>query len=150
LKTPALALALLLLAACAARPPKLEPPERVDSFCPGPPPPGAAVTSIISSVADAIQPIDVPDEAALQRQIKDETGVVAHWKSQPLYMPGTARALGASGDYVEITDTVIPNVLSSSDARTLYVTIRLPSGNKRVALRAYDLQDLCVAGRMLG
>jgi len=148
MKRPAPAvLAALLLAGCGSHAPKLVPPDSVDSFCPGAPARGAAVVDVISSVADAIQPVDVPNDAVLQKLVKEETGVIGHWKAEPLYMPGTAKALGVSGDYIEITDVVIPNQLSGSDSRTIYATIQTPAGAKRVALRAYDLQNVCAAGK---
>lgn len=146
----ALAVAALVLAGCSSAPPKLVPPDSVESFCSGTTAKAASVTSIISSVADAIQPVDVPPAAELQKMVRDETGVVGHWKAQPLYMPGTSRALGVSGDYIEITDTVIPNVLSGTDSRTIYVSVTTPAGAKWVALRAYDLQNVCDPARPLG
>ena len=146
----AFALAGLLLAGCSSAPPKLVPPDSVESFCSGTTATAASVASILSSVADAIQPVDVPNAAELMRTLRDQTGVAGHWKSQLLYMPGTARALGVGGDYIAITDAVIPNVLSGSDSRTIYVTVTTPAEPKRVALRAYDLQNVCDPAHPLG
>jgi len=139
----ALLLALALAAGCGTHAPKLVAPDSVESFCHGPTPRGAAIVSILSSVADAIQPIDVPSDAALRKQATDDGGAIAYWKTEPLYMPGTARALGVSGDYIDVSEVAIINNLANPDTRIIYVTVASPKGPKRLALLAYDTRNIC-------
>ena len=141
----ALALVALVLAAsgCASRAPKMVAPDSIESFCSGPTPRGAAIVSVLSSVADAIQPVDVPSDAALRKSAGDLTGAIAHWKAEPLYMPGTARALGVDGNYIEVSEVVIVNDSRNADSRMIYATVATPQGAKRVPLLAYDTRNVC-------
>jgi hypothetical protein len=139
----ALLVALLLAAGCGSRAPRMVPPESIESFCPGPPPRGAAIVSVLSSVSDAIQAVDVPSDAALRKSAAEAGGAIAHWKAEPLYMPGTARALGVSGDYLDVSDVVIINDLTNPDARIIYATVASPQGAKRLPLLAYDTRNVC-------
>jgi hypothetical protein len=144
-----LSLSVVLLVACTSNVPRLVPPDTVEAFCSEKVPRGTAIASILSSVADSIQPIDVPDDAVLRKHVKDDGGVIGHWKSQPLYMPGTARVLGVRGDYIDVTEVVVTNDLAGKESRIVYVTINTPQGKKRLALRAYDTQNACIEGRRL-
>jgi len=141
----ALVLTVLLAAGCTSRSPQLVVPDSVESFCPGKPPHGPAIVSILSSVSDAIQPIDVPAEDVLRKHVADAGGAIAHWKTEPLYMPGTARALGVNDNYIDVSEAVITNDLTDPDSRIIYVTVASPQGPKRVALRAYDTRNVCTA-----
>jgi len=136
---------LAALAACGSPTPRLTVPDSIESFCPGPPPRGAAIVSILSSVADAITPIDVPHEDALRSHVSEAGGAIAHWKTEQLYMPGTAKALGVSGDYIDVSEVAIANDLADSESRIIYVTVASPAGPKRLALRAYDIRNVCTA-----
>ncbi len=131
--------------ACAPPAPKLVVPDSIESFCPGPPPKGGAIVSILSSVADAITPIDVPRDDALRSHVSEAGGVIAHWKTEPLYMPGTAKAIGVSGDYIDVSEVDIANDLADSESRIIYVTVATPAGPKRLGLRAYDIRNVCTA-----
>lgn len=144
-----LVLALGMLAACGSRAPQLVPPERVESFCSEKEPRGTAIASILSSVADQNMNVGFPGEAVLRQSIKTHGGVIGHWKSQPLYMPGMAAALGVSGNYVDVTDVYIDNQLEAADSRLIYVSVAVPGGTKNLVLRAYDTQNVCVEGRRL-
>jgi hypothetical protein len=143
--TRAFVAALLIAAAagCGSRAPKMVAPDSIESFCLGPAPRGAAIVSVLSSVADAIQPVDVPSEASLRKSAGDLSGAIAHWKAEPLYMPGTARSLGVDGNYVDVSEVVIVNDLTSPDARMIYATVATPKGAKRVPLLAYDTRNVC-------
>jgi hypothetical protein len=144
-----LAVAAFLLAGCSSAPP-LVAPDRVESFCSEKEPRGTAIASILSSVSDRIEAsVAYPGDAMLRTDVKQNTGVIGHWKSQPLYMPATAQALGVSGNYIDVTDVVIDNQLSGSESRLIYVTVTTPQGPKDVVLRAYDTQNVCVEGTRL-
>ncbi len=136
-----------LLAGCAAQPPPLQPPERIESFCPGSQPDGAQITAILSSVADRIEPsTPYPGDPAVRFDVKQNGGVIGHWTSQPLYMPGTARALGVSGEYIDVTQVAIDNLLAGTQTRLVYATVTTPGGPKGVVLRAYDTTNVCASG----
>jgi hypothetical protein len=139
-----------VLAGCSSSPPPLVAPDRVESFCSEKEPRGTAIASILSSVSDRIETsVAYPGEAVLRTVVKQNTGIIGHWKSQPLYMPGTAQALGVSGNYIDVTDVVIDNELSGSESRLIYLTVTTPHGPNNVGLRAYDVQNVCVEGTRL-
>jgi hypothetical protein len=146
-------LAALVLAGCSAAPsspPRLVPPDRVESFCTTKEPRGTAVASILSSVADRIETtVAWPGDAMLRTDVTQNGGVIGHWKSQPLYMPFTAKALGVPGNYIDVTDVVIDNLLSGNESRLIYVTIATPQGPKNIIMRAFDTQNVCVEGERL-
>lgn len=143
-------LAALLLAGCSAAPPQLLPPDRVESFCAGKEARGAAVASVLGSVSDRIETsVAWPGDAVLRTDVTQNGGVVGHWKSQPLYMPFTAKAMGISGNYIDVTDVVIDNQLSGNESRLIYVTVATPQAPKNIILRAFDTQNICVEGERL-
>jgi hypothetical protein len=145
-----LAVAALLLAGCSSSAPLLLPPDRVDSFCSEKEPRGTAIASILGSVSDRIETsVPYPGDKILLTDVKQNTGVIGHWKSQPLYMPSTAQVLGVSGNYIDVTDVVIDNQLSGTESRLIYVTVTTPQGPKKIVLRAYDTQNVCVEGTRL-
>jgi hypothetical protein len=133
---------------CASRAPKLSPPEQIQAFCAaGKVVRGKTIVSILSSVADKIAPVDVPDEAALRKHLADQGGAIGRWSSQPLYMPATSRALAVGGDYLDVRDVVVADEAPDADSRIVYVTVKLSSSTKRLALQAFDTQSACVDPR---
>src|ERR1700722_12349192 len=117
------ALAALVLAGCSSAPLLLA-PDRVESFCSEKEPRGTAIASVLGSVADRIETsVAYPGDAILRTDVKQNSGVIGHWKSQPLFMPVTARALGVLGNYIDVTDVVIDNQLSGEQSRLIYVTV---------------------------
>jgi hypothetical protein len=138
-----------VLAGCASAP-QLQPPDRIESFCEGTAPQGALVDGILGSVSDRIETsTGYPGDATLRLDVKQNSGVIAHWKSQPLYMPFTAAALGVGGNYIDVTDVVIDNQLAGNQSRLLYVTVTTPPGPKNIVLRSLDTDNVCVAGQRL-
>jgi hypothetical protein len=144
-----LAVAALVLAGCSSAP-LLQPPDRVESFCSEKEPRGTAIASILGSVSDRIETsVAYPGDAVLRTDVKQNSGIIGHWKSQPLYMPSTAAAISVSGNYIDVTDVVIDNQLSGAESRLIYVTVSTPKGPKNLVLRAYDTQNVCVEGTRL-
>jgi hypothetical protein len=140
-----------LVVACGTKPPPLLIPDKIESFCSDKEPRGTAIASILSSVSDRIETsTPYPGDAALRQSVKLNSGIIAHWNSQPLYMPYTAKALGVSGNYIVVTDIVIDNQLSGNESRLIYVTVQSPTGPKQLVLRAYDVANVCVEGTRLG
>ena len=143
------AVAALVLAGCASSP-VLQPPDRIESFCGGNEAQGNAVVSILSSVSDRIETsVAYPSDAMLRTDVTDNSGVIARWTSQPLYMPSTAQALGVSGNYIDVTRVVIDNQLSGNESRLIYVTVTTPQGPKNLILRAFDTRNVCIEGARL-
>jgi len=146
----AAAAACLVLAACAKNPPPLLIPDRIESYCSDKEPRGTAIDSIISSVSDRIETsTPYPGDAALKMDVKTNGGIIAHWNSQPLYMPFTAKTLGVSGDYLDVRDVVIDNQIAGVESRLIYVTVQTPAGLKQLVLRAVDVANVCVEGERL-
>ncbi len=139
-----------LLAACGTRPPPLLIPDKIESFCQEKEPRGTAIASVLSSVSDRVETsVAYPGDTTLRQDVKLNSGVIGHWKSQPLYMPNTAKALGVSGNYIDVTDVIIDNQLSGTESRLIYVTVNTPQGPKQLVLRAYDTQNVCIEGTRL-
>jgi hypothetical protein len=144
------ALAACLLAGCSSSAPRLVPPDSTESFCSDKEPRGTAIASILGSVSDRIETsVAYPGDAILRTDVKQNSGIIGHWKSQPLYMPATAQAIGVSGNYIDVTQVVIDNQLSGAESRLIYVTVSTPAGPKNLVLRAYDTQNVCVEGEHL-
>ncbi|HEV8021343.1 MAG TPA: hypothetical protein VGP41_08795 [Candidatus Lustribacter sp.] len=138
-----------VLAGCASAP-QLQPPDRIESFCGGTAPQGTVVAGILGSVADRIETTTAyPGEGTLRLDVTQNSGIIAHWKSQPLYMPFTAAALGVGGNYIDVTDVVIDNQLAGNQSRLLYVTVTTPQGPKNIVLRSLDTDNVCVEGQRL-
>jgi hypothetical protein len=145
-----LAVVACLVAGCTSNAPPLKPPDRIESFCTEKTPRGTAIASILSSVSDRIEnSVAYPGDAMLRTDVKTNGGIIGHWKSQPLYMPSTAQALGVSGNYIDVKDVVIDNQLSGNESRLIYLTVDTPKGLKNLVLRAYDTQNVCVEGTRL-
>jgi hypothetical protein len=144
------AVAAALLVGCGSRAPQLVAPDSVESFCAEKEPRGTAIASILASVSDKIeQSVPYPGDATLRIDVKQNSGIIGHWKSQPLYMPMTAQALGVAGNYIDVTDIVIDNQLAGTESRLIYVTVATPQGPKNLVLRAYDVANVCVEGTRL-
>ena len=124
-------LGMLVLAGCVKNVPALVPPDRVESFCDEKEPRGTAIASVLSSVGDRIEPTEYPGDKVLHTDVKTNGGVIGHWKTQPLYMPKTARALNIDGDYIDVTDIFIDNQLAGAESRLIYVTVKTPNGPKK-------------------
>jgi hypothetical protein len=145
-----LAVVACVLAGCGAKAPPLEPPDTVQSFCSDKEPRGTAIDSILASVADRIETgVPYPGTGMLHADVKRNSGIIGHWNAQPVYLPTIAKALGVSGDYVDVTDIVIDNHLSGQESRLIYVTVATPAGPKNLVLRAYDVANVCVEGERL-
>jgi len=143
--------AALLLAGCASSaPPLLLPPDRIEAYCSDKEPRGTAVASVLGSVGDRIDTsVAYPGDDVLRVDVQQNSGIIGHWKSQLLYMPFTAKALGVSGNYIDVTQVIIDNVLSGNVSRLIYVTVVTPQGPKKIILRAFDTQNVCVEGERL-
>lgn len=142
--------AVVFLAACSRSTPQLLPPDSVDSFCSEKEPRGTAIASILASTGDRFEnSVSWPGDAMLKTDVKTNTGVIGHWKSQPLYLPRIAKTLGSPDNYINVTDVVIDNQLSGLESRLIYVTVATPAGPKNLVLRAYDIQNVCVEGTRL-
>jgi hypothetical protein len=144
------ALAACVLVGCGAPARPLVAPDRIESYCPAGKPSGAEITSILSSVSDRIEPsTPYPGDAAVQLDVKQNGGAIGLWASQPLYMPATAKELGIPGNFIDVTDVAIDNLLAGTESRLIYVTVATPDGPKGLVLRAYDTSNVCVAGTQL-
>lgn len=143
-------LALATVAACAANVPRLEAPQRIESFCVEKEPRQTAVESILASTGDALDATaQSPDDTTIRRAIKNESGVVAYWDGQPLLLPAVAKALGYPDRYVTVVEAEITNRITGTDSRRVYLTLKTPAGTKMLPFRAYDMQNVCVEGQRL-
>ncbi len=136
------------LGGCSSSVPRLHQPDRIDAFCADRAAIVTAIESIVASTGDAGAATAPPTGARIHQIIERSGGVIAHWRSQPLYQPSVAKALGITGDYVTIGDAAIVNGATSGDSRPLYLTVKASTGDRTFALRAYDVQDVCNAGKL--
>lgn len=143
------AVACVALAACSAsNVPRLHQPDRVEAFCGDRVAMLTAVESIVASTNDVPVQTAIPAAAAIRKFAGDTGGIIAHWNDQPLHLPHTAKALGIDGEYVTLGDAAIGNGPPAGDSRRIYLTLKTPSGQKTVALQAYDVQDVCNEGKL--
>lgn len=142
--------ACLVLVACGSRRPPLLAPERTESFCAEKEPRGTAIASILSSTSDRFeQSQPFPGDDTLRMDVKTNGGIIGHWKSQLVYLPAIAKALGMPNNYVDVQDVYINNQLSGTESRLIYLNVTTPAGPKSIVLRAYDTQNVCVEGTRL-
>jgi hypothetical protein len=136
-----------LLAGCSSGVPRLHQPDRIEAYCGDRVAYATAIESIVASTSDAAEPVSVPSGERIAEGVKASGGIIAHWNDQPLYLPKIAKSLGAQGDYVTLGDAAIGND-AGADSRRIYVTLKTAAGPKTLALRAYDVQDVCNEGKL--
>jgi hypothetical protein len=107
-----------------------------------------AIESIVASTSDQPVLAGIPPAASIRKFAGDTGGIIAHWNDQPLLLPHTSKALGLSGEYVTLGDAAIGNGPPAGDSRRIYLTVKTPTGSRTVALRAFDVQDVCNEGKL--
>ena len=137
-----------LLAGCSSSVPRSHQPDRIDAFCADRVPIATAVESIVASTSGVSEQVPVPSADRIIAIVKESGGVIAHWNDQPLYLPKIAKSLGADGDYVTLGDAAIGNNAVGADSRRIYLTVRTKTGQRTLALRAFDVQDVCNEGKL--
>jgi hypothetical protein len=142
-----LPLVLIVLAACAPPSPHLQLPIKTEANCENRAVKQTAIDSIVASTDDTVRPGTYPGDAALRTQIKNGGGVFAYWKDQPFPSPGTAKALGVSGDLTLERAVIINQVDKATNTRPVWLTFATPKGAVTVLERAYDTQDVCIEGQ---
>ncbi|MEA2665157.1 MAG: hypothetical protein QOI11_2101 [Candidatus Eremiobacteraeota bacterium] len=143
-----LPLAALALSACVSHVPRIEIPDRVEANCENRAVKQTALDAIVASADDTVHPAPYPGDAALHATIKRLGGAFAYWKAQPYRAPGTAKALGLSGDMLTLTRAVVTNEIDTAKhSRPIWLTFATPQGERTVYERAYDIQNVCIEGR---
>jgi hypothetical protein len=145
---PFAALFALLLTDCSSGVPRLHQPDRIDAYCGDRAAIATAIESIVASTNDAPAAAPAPPGSRIVAIVKESGGIVAHWNAQPLYLPKIAKSLGIDGDYVTLGDAAIENIPATTDSRPIFLTLKTPHGPKALALRAYDVQDVCNEGKL--
>lgn len=142
-----LPLAFLVLTACVSSTPRLQLPVRTEADCVSRAVKQTAIDSIVASTDDVVRPGRYPGDAALRKVVKNVGGVFAYWRDQPFRAPGTAKALGVTGDLM-LTRAVITNDIDVTGRyRPVWLTFATPKGGVTVLERAYDVQNVCIEGR---
>jgi len=143
------ALAALVVTGCAgSSAPLIAPPVKIDSFCTGSnmAPRATALASIMTSTDD--KPLaQRPDFAAIQRQMRTSSGAIGHWNDQLLALPNTSKALGERDGFARVEALAVPAAAPGAANRVVYFLFRDDHGASRwVALTAFDVQNVCIAG----
>lgn len=147
----------VILAGCSSSVPRLHQPDRIDAFCGDRAAIATAIESIVASTSDAPDQSAAPSGDKILAMVKGSGGIIAHWNDQPLYLPKVAKSLGVDGDYVTLGDAAIGNGPGDSvtanrsgdaDSRPVYLTLKTKTGSKTMALRAFDVQDVCNEGKL--
>lgn len=138
--------ALAVLSGCISTEPRLQLPYRMEANCENRAVKQTAIESIVASTDDVPRSEHYPGDAALRAVVRRTGGVFAYWHDQPLRLPRTAHALGVPGPYVTLERAVITNEIQGS-SRPVWITLRLPHGERIVLERAYDLQNACIEGQ---
>jgi len=135
-----------LLSGCAPNVIQIRSPQHIDAFCGGRVPQVTSILSVVTSAEDKTATFPVPSTAQIRKNVAAAGGVIAHWDNQPLLLPGVAKELGYPGQYLTLGDAAITNREAGVDTRRMYLTVKIDGGTKTVALRAFDLQDICNEG----
>lgn len=143
------AAAALMLAACSSSPhaPVLRTPTRFDSACGSRQVRYTGLMSVITSTDDSVLPGANPSDASVQAEVHAAGGAIAYWDDQRLFLPRVAAELGESDGYVRVRAAAVPTAAAEAQTRRIELLLRDRGGYRWVALRAYDVQDVCVEGR---
>jgi hypothetical protein len=145
----ALAVAISLVTACSgAKTPIIVLPAKIDSFCTGTntAPRATGLAAVMTSTDDKLLPLH-RDAGAIEREVRSATGAIGHWNDQLLALPVTAKALGESDGYVRVDALAVPEAKPGADNRIVYFQVRDHGAPRWIALTAYDVQNVCIAGR---
>jgi len=139
----------LLLAACGgSKAPVITPPAKIDSFCVGynMAPRATALAAIMTSTDDKLLPAH-PLPQGIVSEVRAATGAIGHWDGQLLALPNTAKALGERDGYARVDALAVPNAQAGAATRVVYFQVRDHGVRRWIALTAYDVQNVCIAGR---
>ena len=140
--------ALLGLTACVSTAPRIEYPTKVEANCENRAVKQTAIDAIVASTDDRIVAAAYPGDKVLRKVVQSVGGAFAYWPHQPLHLPDTAKALGVSGDYVDLKRAVITNEIDkAAHSRPIWFTLASPKGDVTVLERAYDIQNVCIEGQ---
>lgn len=141
--------AALLLSACAGAkaPPIIVPPVAIDSFCRDSTAPRAtALAAIMTSTDDKLLASN-PNASGIVREMRAQTGGIGHWNGQLVALPNVSKALGESDGYARVDAVAVPQAQPGADNRVVYFEVRDHGVTRWIALTAYDVQNVCIAGR---
>jgi hypothetical protein len=138
--------ALAVLSGCISTEPRLQLPYRMEANCENRAVKQTAIESIVASTDDVARNERYPGDAALRAVVHRTGGVFAYWHDQPLKLPRTAQTLGVAGPYLTLERAVITNEVQGG-SRPIWITVRVPGGERIVLERAYDLQNVCIEGQ---
>jgi hypothetical protein len=138
--------AAVLLNGCAPNVIQIRSPQHIDAFCEGRVPQVTSILSVVTSAEDKAATFPVPSAAQIRKNVAAAGGVIAHWDHQPLLLPGVAKELGYPDGYLILGDAAITNREAGVDTRRMYLTVKIKGATKTVALRAFDVQDICNEG----
>jgi len=145
---PAALCAALGLAGCGgSKAPPILPPASIDSYCAATTAPRAtALASILTSTDDTLLP-QHPDAAAITREVRVATGGIGHWNDQLVALPRVAARLGESDGYARVRALAVPAAQPGANTRVVYLQVRDHGAERWIAMTAYDVQNVCIAGR---
>ncbi len=141
-----LAFVATLFVACAPRVPGIADPTRVDAHCN---PREARITSlrsVLTSTNDELLAGEHPTFAAVRAETRAGDGAIAYWNDQPLALPKTSVALGETDGFVRVRALAVAPTPSDVPSRTIYLEVRDRGAYRWIAMRAFDVQDVCVEG----
>ena len=139
----------LLFSACAGAkaPPIIVPPAVIDSFCHDSTAPRAtALAAIMTSTDDKLLASN-PNASGIVREMRAQTGGIGHWNGQLVALPNVSKALGESDGYARVDAVAVPQAQPGADNRVVYFEVRDHGVTRWIALTAYDVQNVCIAGR---
>ena len=142
----AAALCCAIVAACAPNVPRLRQPLRIEGSCGRLVPRPTALESVMTSTDDKLLTLS-PKEGDILRDVRAGDGAIAYWNAQPLALPNVAAQLGETDGYVRVDAAAVPRAIPGGGTRRIYLKVRDRRAKRWIALRAYDLQSVCVEGR---
>ena len=134
-----------MLGACAPHVPGIADPARIEAHCS---PREARITgirSVLSSTSDAVA-ADRPALGAIRAAVQSGDGAIAYWNAQLLLKPEAAKQLGETDGYLRVNAIAIPPAPPAAASFPVYLNVRDHGTYRWIAMRAFDVQDICIEG----
>ncbi len=100
----------------------------------------------MTSTDDTVLP-ERPTEVAVRRATDQGDGAIAYWKEQPLALPRVSVELGETDGYVRVRAVAVAPHADGAQSRPIFMLARDHGTYRWIAMRAYDLEDMCVEGK---
>ena len=138
-----------VVSACVSKDvPYIRQPTRIEAFCSNTAKRArpTAIASSMTSTDDRVLDLR-PTEADVRRETSAGDGAIAYWTEQPLALPRVSVLLGETDGYVRVKAAAVAPHPDGSETRPIFMLMRDRGTYRWYAMKAYDLEDVCVEGK---